>query len=630
MRAAILGILAALLSGIAATAKESKTDIQGKSTAERLVDSARQAEIAGDTEKCYRLLREAVRVAPDFQLARWQLGQMQVDGQWVAVEEAQRRAAGDPKQTQYRELRAKRGETPQGQLALARWCRKNNLNDEARFHWASVLAVDPGNEEALRAIDMRWAGGQLLTRDQIARQKTQSREIKQAAKRWKPKIAGWQRAVAGDDPAKRESALKEIRELTTTEVIPAFEEVTLGATAGNEKKARGSTDLTLALLDALANIPEPAATTALVRHAVLSPIVAIRASAMEKLKPRPQLEYVPLMLSALAMPLESSFSVATNGDGSVHYRHSLYREGQNSDWELDARLSLMQNDLGGRHVIYDVATQTVEVGPLNSAMPGERLRAANTTSQYLNRYSSVAAATEQQVLRANQLTETFNALIIQALTGTTGQNIATPKAWWEWWRSQNEYYTTEEHPVDRQYYADTDSYYGGASTSEVRFPPPPPRPPGFGCSCFAKGTLIWTKTGQRQIESLELGDLVLSQNIETGELCYKPLIARTVRPPSQLLTITLDGEEIRATLGHPFWTAGSGWRMAKELKNGAILHGVAGSKSVASVKPAAHEEAYNLVVADFSTYFVGESGVLVHDVTPRIPTRATSPGLAAK
>ena len=141
---------------------------------------------------------------------------------------------------------------------------------------------------------------------------------------------------------------------------------------------------------------------------------------------------------------------------------------------------------------------------------------------------------------------------------------------------------------------------------------------------------MWTKIGQRQIESLELGDLVLAQNVETGELCYKPLIARTLRPPSEILSIELYGEKIRTTLGHPFWVAGAGWRMAKELEHGAILYGLAGSKPVAAVKPSAPEEAYNLVVADFSTYFVGESGMLVHDNTPRTPTRATSPGLVAK
>ena len=41
-------------------------------------------------------------------------------------------------------------------------------------------------------------------------------------------------------------------------------------------------------------------------------------------------------------------------------------------------------------------------------------------------------------------------------------------------------------------------------------------------------------------------------------------------------------------------------------------------------------EAYNLIVAEFNTYFVGKAGILVHDNTPREPTTATVPGLVAK
>ena len=37
--------------------------------------------------------------------------------------------------------------------------------------------------------------------------------------------------------------------------------------------------------------------------------------------------------------------------------------------------------------------------------------------------------------------------------------------------------------------------------------------------------------------------------------------------------------------------------------------------------------AYNLIVADFDSYFVGDSAILVHDNTPRQPTSAVLPGL---
>ena len=87
---------------------------------------------------------------------------------------------------------------------------------------------------------------------------------------------------------------------------------------------------------------------------------------------------------------------------------------------------------------------------------------------------------------------------------------------------------------------------------------------------------------------------------------------------------------LRTSAGHPLWVAGVGWRMAKELEDGGILLGVTGSPRIQSIAPDGEEEAYNLVVAEFNTYFVGESGVLVHENPPRRPTRATVPGLAAK
>jgi hypothetical protein len=139
---------------------------------------------------------------------------------------------------------------------------------------------------------------------------------------------------------------------------------------------------------------------------------------------------------------------------------------------------------------------------------------------------------------------------------------------------------------------------------------------------------VWTKTGTRAIESLERGDLVLSQNVDTGELKYEPVLLRTVRPPSQLVKIMLDGEELHSTPGHRFWVAGAGWRMAKELKPGDVVHSVSWSARVRSVTQAEIGEAYNLVVAECSTYFVGETGMLTHDITVQRATQATVPGFA--
>src|SRR5262245_60676184 len=78
--------------------------------AKRLVAAAAQAEMAGDIPRSFALLRDAARIDPDNELARWQLGQMSLDGKWLTVEEAQHRAATDPRQAEYFSLRAKYGE----------------------------------------------------------------------------------------------------------------------------------------------------------------------------------------------------------------------------------------------------------------------------------------------------------------------------------------------------------------------------------------------------------------------------------------------------------------------------------------------------------------------------------------
>jgi hypothetical protein len=353
---------------------------------------------------------------------------------------------------------------------------------------------------------------------------------------------------------------------------------------------------------------------------VLSAAADVRAAAVERLKSRPQHDFVPLLLSGLVMPIESSFQVTTDPDGSVHYTHSLYREGAHTDWSVAARYSTMQHVFHGRRFVYRRPTATLED---NTPYAHRAARLTATAQRSHARYSNVATALETEVANANQAADALNSRIMPVLTATTGQSLTAPAEWWNWWNDCNEYYA-HENPVDQRYYSGTSNHFYGQPYDSINYVNTP------RASCFAKGTLIWTKSGHRSIESLQLGDLVLAQNVDTGELRYRPVIRRTVRPPSAILKISFGGESLRTTRGHPLWVAGVGWRMAKELGDGATLHSVTGSSRVESITPDGEEEAYNLVVADFNTYFVGETGVLVHDNTPRQPTRATIPGVVAK
>ena len=117
----------------------------------------------------------------------------------------------------------------------------------------------------------------------------------------------------------------------------------------------------------------------------------------------------------------------------------------------------------------------------------------------------------------------------------------------------------------------------------------------------------------------------------TGEIAFRPVMETTIRPPSKMVRIDAGGSPIDATLGHRFWINGKGWEMAKFLAPDAALQSVSGSATVASVEPLPLEqeaEAYNLVVNDFHTYFVGDAKLLVHDNSCPKPTASKVPGQA--
>jgi hypothetical protein len=607
-----VGWLGMSAGAVGANAKEKHPD-----KVVHLVAEAQEAEAAGDTDKRYRLLREAVRIAPDYELARWQLGQMQVDGRWVSVEEAQRRAAADPKQSEYVNFRAQAGDSPEGQIALARWCRKNGFSDEARFHWANVLKADPNNEEALRANNMQWYAGELLTNGEIANRKEQSRLQKRMESQWAPVIAKWKRAVTGVDSLAREKALSEIRAFDDTSALFLVERVTLPASLESTTIEEAGQAFSGPFVEALTQIDDQQSTESLVRHAVLSPVPDVRTASITELKNRKLHDYVPLLLGGLAMPIESSFMIDTDRNGNVYYLHKLYREGADSDWALDANFETRQHILPGRNFLYRKRFNFTEVR--GEAPPERNPKVAARVNSSTVAYRNSAYTVETQVNATNRTTSRLNSQIMPVLAATTGEDFATAKQWWAWWTDNNEYYKSE-HPLYQEYYTDNDNYYYGQPIDTY----------SETMSCFTKGTPVWTKTGQRPIESIIEGDLVLAQNVDTGELCYRPVVKRTLRPPSETLIINVNGEEIRTTLGHPFWVINTGWQMAKELKSGTLLHGLPGSMTVREIKSAEQDEAYNLVVADMNTYFVGESGVLVHDNMPRKPTRAAVPGVAAR
>ena len=98
--------------------------------------------------------------------------------------------------------------------------------------------------------------------------------------------------------------------------------------------------------------------------------------------------------------------------------------------------------------------------------------------------------------------------------------------------------------------------------------------------------------------------------------------------PEHANFVATDDKPIRASGGHPFWVAGEGWKKARQLHHGDTLYGLKGTLAVRTVTPGDRETTYNLIVADFHTYFVGNARILSHDNTIRQPTSTIVPGLA--
>src|SRR5205823_559245 len=145
-------------------------------------------------------------------------------------------------------------------------------------------------------------------------------------------------------------------------------------------------------------------------------------------------------------------------------------------------------------------------------------------------------------------------------------------------------------------------------------------------------TPVQTLIGLQPIESLQAGDLVLSQDTRTGALDYRPIVAVHHNPPSATLAISLEGERIVSSTYHRFWRPGRGWVMARELKPGEMIRTLDGPARVLAMEDGDVQPVYNLDVAGDRDFFVGWHGALVHDNSLPAPLREpfdAAPTLAA-
>jgi RHS repeat-associated protein len=129
--------------------------------------------------------------------------------------------------------------------------------------------------------------------------------------------------------------------------------------------------------------------------------------------------------------------------------------------------------------------------------------------------------------------------------------------------------------------------------------------------CFTAGTLVVMADGStRRIETLKVGDRVLSRDEVTGQTAAKRVKQTTEREVDETLVLTFaDGTHIETTSNHPFYVEGQGFLQAGQLGIGTLIVTRAGPaiKLAKAERKAGRTKVYNLEVEGFHTYFVGQT-----------------------
>ncbi|MEX2185594.1 MAG: polymorphic toxin-type HINT domain-containing protein [Pirellulales bacterium] len=626
--AAMLGTLPLLPGSASAQPPAAAPNVAGdapKAAAEKLYAAALEAEAAGDGSLRNKLLKQAIQFSPDFAPAHWRLGEVRDGDKWRTVDELAERWAADARLDEYKRRRAAGRDNLASNLALARWASKSALRDEAEVHWRRVLARRPQNDEAAKALGLKRLNGKWLPHDDYAVAADHVRKAKRAGEFWKPRVSAIRRDLLGPTDADRAGGLAAVRAITDREAIPTLQEAFSLADPRDPFRPINETTMRFPLDKAwnleyvalLGRWPEIEATKALVREAVISPLEDVRVAAARELAKRPLHHFVPRLLAGLVSPIDARVTLAVDDRGRVAYRRMFFREGPLADTVRT------YDDFYQNFVTQNVAFSDGSVGGIVTEQP--------VPSGTVNSLAAEAAAIKAAAAAVNAQIHRLNERIVAAASRSTGVDLPVEVAdWWRWWQDYNDLYVADEKPVYEATYA---NYYAPYPKGWSYTPGPPP-PAGSGgsvsrgpCCCFVAGTLVMTKTGPKPIDTIRIGDMVLAQDVETGELAFKAVIGRAVRPAAPVLAIGLGSETIRVTRGHPFWVAGENWQMAKFLRQGDRLQTAAGPSPISAIDEAAAEATYNLIVADWHNYFVGDRRVLVHDNAPQQPTVMRLPGM---
>jgi hypothetical protein len=419
-----------------AAAYPSSPSTYSAAQAKQLVKQAIEAGLAGDQAKRQELLEGAIAADGNCELARWLHGQVNFNGQWQSPQAVGELVKSDPRWQQYRKLRQNARGGAADHAALARWCLKNGLAAQERFHWMVVLLQDPSHKQARQRLSLREYRGGLFTEKQIAEYELLEKQSEANLRKYKPKFIELVRQAQSESKSLRNAALAKIRAIDDLGAVAPLQGA-IGR-SGRDSSDPEIRDVNLALVAALSNMREHEATLNLLNYALFSTSEEVRTSAAAALKLRPATDYVPLLMGALMAPIEGEFDVVAAPDGTVRMIQTIYQAGPEGD------------------VSHTKSTNYEVAGAFNR----DRVRTAPETvlRNHLARARAQVEQTRNQVDSYNADAVQRNARIEEVLKTALGLDAGVdPEKYWAAWKDENELYY-DEQPTYNTYEEESHTY----------------------------------------------------------------------------------------------------------------------------------------------------------------------------
>ncbi|MFO0940230.1 MAG: Hint domain-containing protein [Pirellulales bacterium] len=626
-----------VISQLILAADPKKQQASLKRTAEAV-----QAEIDGNVSSRSKHLMDALSLEHSNPFAHWYSGHVETeDSSWITVDEAIDKAMADKVLAEYDLFRKYQAEARIAKFGsrnnldvnivsniewelnrnAAQWCLNWGLEEQCRAHLENMVLLCPDDQNTRELlghveIDHQW----LTIEDQ--RDLFEKEEIYREGHVKFGQIIGKLKSQLNSHYKRiRESASEKLFAIKDPLAIPVVESM-----------IEDNLDSSAVAIDWLGKSDHPMAAMVLARVAVSTKNDNLKKQAVEQLKLKSPYDYVPDLLNGMSSPLWFQTIPEMKSSGMfAGFRQILCKETMNEFRKLDEVFAEIHVDTPViDHYSRFPTHQKLHNDYRKLSKPYAEIRFENQLTEMARRSAKILmASTQRNAVQENQQIQEANKRIAEVVSQTFDVEFKElPNDVWNWWDSYNRTDYQKDKAIRPKY--NYSSYtiahavhfsvttYGGLSN--------PTGPYKKKSSCFAAGTEVCTNRGLKRIESITTGELVLSRDVRTGELKFKPVVTQTNREASDTVIIKLANDSIHATCGHLLWVCGKGWTQAGEIKPGDLLHVAGEPAEVLSCELAGQHPTFNLIVADNHNYFVGHSRVLSHDVLPRGSVKERIPG----